>query len=183
MTTMLRPTILLLAISLPLLARAETINEIIGNRPATEIRRIIPSETPDSLRLPELTYIANFEVLGQPDALTADQATTLTKLIADPSAFAADGEATCKFRPGVALRFGADSDTIDLLVCFACDEVATVPLGQGIQQLALMPQSSRDTLLDLAKAALPKDEAIQELPAIRREGPAPAPAPPAPTTE
>lgn len=178
---MLRPIILLVALTLPFSARAESIDLIIGDRPATEIRRIIPSETPANLRLPELTYVADFEVLGQPDALTADQTATLAKLIADPAAFDADGEATCKFRPGVALRFGTAPDAIDLLVCFACDEVAAVPSGQGIEQLALMPQSSRDVLLNLSKEALPNDEAIQELPAVRREGPAPAP--PAPPSE
>ncbi len=178
---MLRPISLLVALTLPFSARAESITEIIGDRAATEIRRIIPSETPANLRLPELTYIADFEILGEPTAITSGQADTVAKLIADPAAFDADGEATCKFRPGVALRFGTAPDAIDLLVCFACDEVAAVPPSQGIEQLALMPQSSRDILLSLSKEALPNDEAIQELPAVRREGPAPAP--PAPPGE
>ncbi len=178
---MRRIPLFLLALALPALTNAAPIADILGDRKATEIRRIIPSETPENLKLPELTYIADFEILGEPVALSAAQAATLTKLTSDAAAFDSDGEATCKFRPGVALRFGTDGDAIDLLVCFACNEVAAVPLGEAIEQLALMPQSSRNVLLNLSKEALPDDEAIQELPAVRREGPAPAP--PAPPSE
>lgn len=169
--------ILLLAI--PLLAQAAPISEILGDRAPTEIRRIIPSETPTNLRLEGIDFIAAYEVIGEPTPLASDQATTVRELTTDPAAFDSDGEATCKFRPGVAVRYGADADVIDLLVCFACDEVATVPLGGEVTQLATMPQSSRDALLSLAKAALPRDEAIQELPTIRREGTATPPYAPA----
>ncbi|MGC1481268.1 MAG: hypothetical protein WA771_12230 [Chthoniobacterales bacterium] len=170
----------LVALAFPILAPAEPISEVIGDRKATEIRRIIPAETPEAQRLPELSYIAGYEILGDPEILTTEQTATLEALTAKPDAFESDGEATCKLRPGVALRFGSESDAIDMLVCFACNEVAAVPLDRTITQLALMPQSSRDVLLGIAKAALPEDEAIQELPEVRREGAAPAPyAPPA----
>ncbi len=178
---MTRLSLLTLALSLPLLAPAAPISEILGDRVPSEIRRIIPSETPTNLRLDGIEFIAGYEVIGQPKPLTADQIAALTTLTTSPAAFDSDGEATCTFRPGIALRFGTDAEVIDLLVCFACDEVATVPSGGDVTQLAIMPQSSRDTLLDLAKTALPDDQAIQELPAVRREGSAPPPyAPPVP---
>jgi hypothetical protein len=81
----------------------------------------------------------------------------------------------CKFRPGLSLRSGAGSEQQDLLVCFACDELAVVPAGGKMQAIYAFDQPTRDTLLNLAKALLPDDEAIQELPAVRRDKAAPAP--------
>ncbi len=173
---------LFLALLLPIAARATPISDILGDRQPAEIRRIIPSETPENLRMADLEFIAAFEVIGTPTPLTPDQAATAQALTSDPESFDPDGEATCKFRPGIALRFGDAGNAIDLLVCFACDEVATVPVGKEVTQLATMPQPSRDVLLTLAKTALPEDQAIQDLPDVRREGSAPAPfAPAAPT--
>lgn len=173
-------TLLALALALHLTARAEPIAAILGDGPATEIRRIMPSETPTNLRLDGIPFIAGYEVIGDPIPLSADQARTVQDLTADPDAFDSEGKATCKFRPGIAIRFGSGEDATDLLVCFACDEVATVPLGNDVSQLAILPQSSRDVLLALAKAALPSDSAIQELPPVRREGSAPPPFAPIP---
>ncbi len=176
-----RSTALLLTLAFTLTAQAEPIADILGDRAPIEIRRLIPSETPVNLRMEDLDFIAAYQVIGEATTLTLDQATTITDLTTDPNAFDSDGEATCEFKPGIAIRFGKDTNATDLLVCFACDEVATVPSGENVTQLAIMPQSSRDVLLDLAKAALPDDQAIQDLPSVRREGSAPPPfAPPPP---
>ncbi len=177
---MLRSTLPLLVLALSVTVHAEPISDVLGDRAPTEIRRIIPSETPTHLRLDGIEFIAGYEVIGQPIALTTDQIATLEDLTTDPAAFDSDGVATCKFRPGIALRYGAGEDVIDLLVCFACDEVASVPTGQDVTQLAIIPQSTRDVLLDLAKTALPDDSAIQELPDVRRKGAAPPPFAPTP---
>jgi hypothetical protein len=165
----------------PILAAGpEPLSALLGSREPVLLQRVTPSDTPDYQRLPGSTYIGNYEVVGEEVSIPAAQASALLQVLRVPAAFESGVKVKCAFRPGVAYRCGAGEDAIDLLVCFACDEVAVVPLGG--QQVAIyhMPQSSRDVLLGVAKQLLPDDEAIQELPKVRRASPAPPPPAPLP---
>lgn len=161
-------------------ADPESLSAQVGSREPVLLQRVTPSDTPDYQRLPGSTYIGDYEVVGEAVSIPATQAAALLQVLRVPAAFESGVKVKCAFRPGVAYRCGEGKDAIDLLVCFACDEVAVVPLGG--QQVATyhMPQSSRDVLLGVAKQLLPNDEAIQELPKVRRESPAPPPPAPLP---
>lgn len=161
-------------------AGPEPLSALLGSREAVLLQRVTPSDTPDYQRLPGSTYIGDYEVVGQAVPIPATQASALLQVLRVPAAFESGVKVKCAFRPGVAYRCGSGKDALDLLVCFACDEVAVVPLGG--QQVAIyhMPQPSRDVLLGVAKQLLPDDEAIQELPKVRRESPAPPPPAPIP---
>ncbi len=156
-----------------------------GNMP-TQLLRVMPGETPTHLRYaPE--YIDQYEVIGTgPVEIPPSARETLKETLANSGGFGALRTDRCKFRPGLSLRAGAGADQIDLLVCFACDEIGIVPSGQPLQALYSFDQATRDVLLNLAKTLLPQDEAIQELPTIRRDKaapPLPAPRLPEPATE
>jgi len=144
-------------------------------RTFTHLLRVVPSETPAHLRYaPE--YIAQFEVLGgSPVPIPAPDQEVLTALLASSSAFGPLRPDRCKFRPGLSLRSGEGSTQQDLLICFACDEIAVVPAGGEISAIYSFDQPTRDILLNLSKKLLPDDEAIQELPPVRRDKAAPPP--------
>jgi hypothetical protein len=158
----------------------DSIAAIIGQRAPTAILRIMPDDTPPNQRMPGLSFIAGYEVIGQPIPLSAEQAARLAAAIKDPAAF--DGAQNEEhMRPGVAYRFGTGADAVDMLVCFSCDKIAVVPPGAAaITSTHHIAQATRDTLLGIAKELLPKDEAIQELPRVRSVHPIPPPAVPVP---
>jgi hypothetical protein len=142
--------------------------------------------TPESQRLPDIAYVAGYEVLGKPVALPAAGAAKLAELVGNPDAFTqpADDEKEdpgTAYRPGVVYRFGTDRDAVDLLVCFSCDKVAVVPAGAtAIAGIRDITQPARDVLLGLARETLPGDEALQALPRVRSKKPVPPPPVPVP---
>lgn len=158
----------------------------LGNRAPSELFRVMPGETPAHLRYaPE--YIDQYEVIGTgPVAIPENVQVTLKKAFQNNAAFGPLRIDRCKFRPGLSVRAGEGTDRMDFLICFACDEIGVVPMGQPLQALYSFDQPTREILLNMAKQLLPNDEAIQELPAIRRDKaapPPPAPALPEPATE
>jgi len=172
---------ILLILLVPSLARAaESVAAAIGDRVPTAILGVMPSDTPPGQRLPDLVFVAGYEVVGQPVPLDAAQAARLLAAVKAPGAFDS-AEPEQKMMPAIAYRFGTAPDAVDLLVCFGCDKVAIVPSGaDAIAGTQHLTQPARDALLGLAKELLPKDEAIQELPKVRSEKPAPPPAVPIP---
>ncbi|MGH8047375.1 MAG: hypothetical protein ACREKL_09025 [Chthoniobacterales bacterium] len=154
--------------------------DIVGDRTPMLAQRTMISPTPAGQRLPDLTYIGGYEAIGKPVTLSKEQSAQLAALLKNPGNFASGGPKLCGFRPGVAFRFGSGDDAVDLLVCFSCDEVAAVPYGKAELMNTGFPQATRDILLSLAKALFPNDEAIQALPKVRSENPAPPPAAPVP---
>lgn len=162
---------------------AQTVAELIGDRAPTAILRMMPSDTPANERFAELEYIAGFEVIGEAVPLGSANANAIAEIVKTPEAFVT-GEIEKKMRPGVAYRFGSGDDAVDMLVCFSCDKIGIVRHGEeSIVLMQDIPQSTRDVLLSVAKAALPNDEAIQELPRIRSKNPIPPPAVPVPDTD
>jgi len=158
----------------------DSVRAVIGNRAPTAILRVMPDETPKNQQLAGLTFLAGYEVIGQPVPIPAGRASELAKLITTPTAFALV-QKDDNLRPGVAYRFGSGADAVDLLVCFSCDKVAVAPAAaETISGTHRITQPARDVLLGLAKELLPGDEAIQELPKVRGTHPVPPPAVPIP---
>lgn len=176
----LRLFLLLLTVALPLRAATEDPSALLGDRQPTVILRTMPSDTPPNQRLDGLAFIAGYQVIGDPAPIPAEKAAALRAALESPTAFDAASNDE-HMRPGVAYRFGAGKDAIDVLVCFSCDKVALIPPGADrITTVHHITQATRDVLLDTAKALLPQDEAIQELPKVRGTHPAPPPYAPVP---
>lgn len=158
----------------------KTLAAVIGDRAPAAILRAMPDETPPNQRLAGLTFVAGYQVIGQPVPLNAAQSARLAAVARDPAAFDAT-QFEEHLRPGVIYRFGAGADVVDLLVCFSCDKIAVVPAGaDAIASTHHITQATRDALLGLAKELLPGDEAIQELPRIRSAHAVPPPPAPVP---
>ncbi len=150
-----------------------------GRAPAA-ILRTMPSATPPNQRLAGLTFIAGYEIIGQPIPLPTPEAARLAAITDTPSAFGPTQNEE-EMRPGVAYRFGSGEDAVDLLVCFSCDKAAIVPVGaETLAATRHITQAARDVLLEIAKQLLPDDEAIQALPRVRSEKPVPPPPIPLP---
>lgn len=168
------------ALLLPVALPASPLADAIGDRPATAILRTMPSHTPPNHRLKDLTFLAGYEVIGEPVPVPAERSAALVAQLKTPDAAKAPLNEE-KMRPGVAYRFGEGPEAVNLLVCFSCDKVAIVLPGEdAIAHTLPIAQPTRDALLDLAKELLPKDEAIQELPRVRNPRPVPPPAAPIP---
>lgn len=167
--------------SVPVSDRA--ISDWIAGRVPGKLLRVMPGETPVHLRYAQ-EYIDQYEVIGSsPVTIPADAQDVLKSVLDNEAGFGPLRPDRCKFRPGLSFRIGTGSDQLDLLVCFACDEIAVVPAGKSVQAIYAFDQPTRDILLNLSKSLLPSDEAIQELPAVRRDKAAPPPpAPPLPDT-
>jgi hypothetical protein len=173
----LAAALLLLA---PALAAEPPVATLLGNRPATVILRTMPSDTPSNQRLDGLTFIAGYQVIGDPVPIPPEKAAALAAALESPVAFDAASNDQ-HMRPGVAYRFGTGADAVYLLVCFSCDKVTFIRPGADTPgTMHHITQTTRDTLLGLAKALLPQDEAIQELPKVRGTHPAPPPYAPIP---
>lgn len=155
--------------------------QAIGDRAPTTILRMIPDMVPVGQQLASLLFIGGYQAIDRDGVpLTPDQAARLSAAVKAPGAFDTT-EPEAKMRPGITYRFGAGADAVDMLVCFSCDKVSLVPVGKDtIAATGHIAQATREVLLSIAKEALPKDEAIQELPAVRSENAVPAPAVPVP---
>ncbi len=173
--------ILFVLLALAVSARAATpVADLLGGRAPTAILRTMPSDTPPNQRLDGLAFIAGYEAIGAPVPIPAEKAAALAARLKDPGSTDAENNDE-HMRPGVAYRFGAGADAVDVLVCFSCDKIAVLPAGApAITETFHLTQATRDVLLDLAKQLLPEDEAIQELPRVRRVHPAPPPDVPVP---
>ena len=72
----------------------------------------------------------------------------------------------CIFRPGVAFRVWKGEESVVLVICFACDQMAIVTLdkdGKAVARAHAETDPGRPALLKLAKTALPDDKEIQKL--------------------
>lgn len=147
----------------------------------TLLLRVMPGATPQNQRYaPE--YIDSWEVIGgSPAEIPAADGEILSGLLQGGEGFEPLRPDRCKFRPGLSFRSGETDADFDLLVCFACDEVGVVPRESNkLVAVYAFDQPTRDVLLDLAKRLLPDDEAIQELPPVRRDTTARPPSVPIP---
>jgi hypothetical protein len=72
----------------------------------------------------------------------------------------------CKPMPGVAARLRADAFKLFVIFCFECDELQVVLRGTGGHEMNNVRHNflpGRPALVRLAKAAFPKDRAIQSM--------------------
>ena len=70
--------------------------------------------------------------------------------------FSLGGTTKCAFAPVVAYRMGKGTNSLEILVCFQCDEIK-VGRPSGKEEYYLQFETSRARLLALAKQAFPGD--------------------------
>jgi RNA polymerase sigma factor (sigma-70 family) len=72
----------------------------------------------------------------------------------------------CKFTPEVGFRFRAGEESVDILLCFSCNQIRVLTMdGQGKEThfTQMDFDRARETWVKLAKSVFPEDRAIQAL--------------------
>jgi hypothetical protein len=112
-----------------------------------------------STSAPEL--VGGFEAISGPVPVDAATAAELRAIFADDSIYDWERAKGCEFDPGVAIRFTKTSASLDVLLCFHCDELAvyrgTTRVGGEDFDVA------RPRLVAIAKRLFPADDKIQAL--------------------
>ena len=86
---------------------------------------------------------------------------TLSKILGNPDTYLWDEAKACEFLPGIALQLAADSITLDILICFSCDELVFYANGELAGHEDFDPR--RADLLNVIKHLFPDDKKIQTL--------------------
>ena len=85
-----------------------------------------------------LTYIRaqetidGFEIMNGPVDVAAATAKELATILADDSIYDFERAKGCEFEPGVAVRVAKGPTTLDILLCFSCDELAAYEAGKRV---------------------------------------------------
>ena len=86
---------------------------------------------------------------------------TLSKILGAPDTYLWDDAKACEFLPGIALQFAADNITLDILICFSCDELVFYANGELAGHEDFDPR--RTDLLKVIKHLFPEDATLQTL--------------------
>jgi hypothetical protein len=98
--------------------------------------------------------------------LSDDFRRRLVKVLLDKNSYL--GTTTlCAFDPGVAYRFWKGSKSVDVLICFKCNELCFGTKGDCESSIFFGP--ARAPLVRLAKRALPVDGAILALEEVEKD--------------
>ena len=116
-------------------------------------------------RDPEGERINGFLVIRKGQTQRAEFGKRLRAILLRDSSYKESG-AKC-FEPGVVYRFNHDNKSVDVLICFMCDNVDIQPNSKhqaGIDvQLAGLTKEARNELLKLTKEAFSDDPEIQAI--------------------
>lgn len=142
----------------------ETLAAAIPEARRVEIMGLMPSYAPPTLRLPDLTYIAGYEVVYAPRDVDPASAATLAAVLGERGYFT-PGTPEARFLPAIALRFhGTKGQPLAVLVCFGCSTIGVAaPEGDEVTVFKMNERATGE-LLAIAKKLLPEDRGIQELP-------------------
>jgi hypothetical protein len=105
--------------------------------------------------------IAGFTVLSGPVGVEAQLAKELSRILTDEKSYVWDKAKKCDPEYGVALRFVGEKSSLDVLLCFQCDQLAVRSGGKGLGHKDFDP--ARPALVKLVKQIFPKDIEIQQL--------------------
>lgn len=98
-----------------------------------------------------------YPVLSGPVPVDADAAVRLVRVLRRADTYLFDAAKGCVFSPGVVVRFTRGERSVDVLLCFSCDELSVVPGGREDFDAA------RPELVTWVKRAFPADAALQAL--------------------
>ena len=101
-----------------------------------------------------------YPIISDAVTLTLESRKELSSIMEDSDTYFRHTTPTdCLFRPGIAFRFNDKKTTVDLLVCFTCNELRYYLDGKIVGQSFFKPQELRS----LVKKLFPTDKAIQSL--------------------
>ena len=148
--------------------RSQRVDQLLGDRAVSvlksadrvEIYRVEDRHLPPSGK----NEIGGYPILERGEDQGPAFARNLAKVLLDDGSYEWEMAKGCTFDPGLACRVWSGKESILVLVCFHCDEVAIIP-DEAHSDVRRYGESdpARPALLRLAKAALPHDREIQEL--------------------
>ena len=111
--------------------------------------------------LPQGNGLQGYPILAGPVPLDAATAAELAAILLDDDTYDWDRAKGCEFAPGVAIRASRDTTSVDVLLCFSCDEVAFYVNGtkRGTEDT----DARRADLVQIAKRLFPDDPKISAL--------------------
>lgn len=107
------------------------------------------------------TEIGGYPVTAGPIDVDDSAAKELAVMLRNPGTYDWPSAKGCTFEPGVAVRFTGPSGTIDVLLCFSCDELKILRNGRIVGGEDF--DNARPRLLAIVKRLFPDDAAIQSL--------------------
>ncbi len=135
---------------------------ILDDAKIVEVYRINPIQT--SERKGEL--IQNYPILSRGKDQDERFANALRKILLDAATYSFELSKGCMFEPGVAFRIRTPGGTLEVILCFQCNELNFVvedARGGRIRDKIEDFDNARPALLKLAKTAFPDDPVIQSL--------------------
>jgi hypothetical protein len=129
-----------------------------------EVFRLDPNDGPYNKKpkLPGQTRIGGYLVTAQGSDQGRDFAAKLAEILSD-DATSTDEFVKC-YDPGVAFRASHDGETLDIIICYMCENLYYgPPTDHADENLAFHGSPRRADLVRLAKQAFPNDAEIQGL--------------------
>ena|GEM_PF-772982 len=105
--------------------------------------------------------IHGYPVTSHAVPIDSESQATLSQILHAPETYLWDSAKACEFLPGIALQLAADDITLDILICFSCDELVFYANGELAGHEDFDPR--RTDLLKVMKHLFPDDQKIQTL--------------------
>jgi hypothetical protein len=105
--------------------------------------------------------IGGAKILSGSVAVDSETARALSDILKDPHTYGWDFAKGCKFDPGVAVRFTAGASTVDVILCFHCEELQVYLNEQNVGGEDFDAATAK--LAAIVKRIFPDDEEIQKL--------------------
>jgi hypothetical protein len=144
--------------------------KLFGGQPSFDI--FLEPKTVQAYRLngynrvtPPAKGIDGFEILSGPVAVSEEHAGELKKILTDPDIYHWDpnpGTKGCEFAPGVALIYASEKGSLDVLLCFGCNQIRTYQNGKIVSGKDF--DEVRAAIVAVVKKMFPDDAEIQAIP-------------------
>jgi hypothetical protein len=105
--------------------------------------------------------IAGYGIVGEVVDVSDDAAAALAAVLGDDATYDWDHQKGCKFQPGVAFRWEKRRTTVDVLLCFSCDELEIFLDGEAVGYEDF--DAGRARLVRIVKDLFPHDAEAKTL--------------------
>ena len=105
--------------------------------------------------------IAGYPMISGPHRIDERTQTEIVGLLLDSATYDFQMAKSYEFVPGVVVRFDLPGKSLDVVICFSCDELQIQVNGQRVGHEDF--DNARGRLLAAVKRLLPEDAAIQKL--------------------
>jgi hypothetical protein len=102
--------------------------------------------------------IAGFPIVAGPVTLEKKQRDALVRCLRDHENYEYELAEACQFDPEMAVRFATDESTLDVVICFKCEELKAYANGEPQHEADFTPGAAK--LKAIAKQFFPKDPVI-----------------------